>query len=254
MDYPTADVGARLHNGKFTDGDHANSIPASKDSAAYQNMVFDSLIALIVGAGLTPDEAKTDLIYKAVQEMSGVENASLTSAGIVRLSNSITSSSEVFGATPKAVKSVNDALNLLGQVVSNKAAAGHSHSLPLASTLQPGIAQLNNSITSTIQTEAATPYALKTLKDLLTQLIIDNTQSQIIGGIGTYALLSSAVSVYEGNSYAGSSLKYAGASGNAANTLMNYAGANVTGTWRCMGNSVQRQGGWQQHTLFLRIA
>ncbi len=200
----------------------------------------------VLAAGMTVDDTKLTSLSEAIAAIAS-ENSS-------ELSSALNSNSTTVGATSNAVKLLNDVLNLLAQTVADKAPADHSHTLPSASTAQSGITQLNNSIDSNNQTEAATPYALKTLKDLLTQLINDNTPSQIIGGIGTYALLSSPISVYEGNSYAGSSLKYAGASGNAANTLMNYAGANVTGTWLCMGNSVQRQAGWQQHTLFLRIA
>ncbi len=116
MDYPKSDPSAGLLNDKFTDGDPVNGLPASKDSAAYQNMVFDSLIELIIGAGLVPDEAKTDLIFKAVQAMSN-KNASLTEAGIAQLSNSLSSDSQTKAATSLAVKNLNDALLLVDSLI-----------------------------------------------------------------------------------------------------------------------------------------
>ncbi len=67
MDYPKSDPSARLHNDKFTDGDPVNGILASRDSAEYQNMVFDELINVIVGAGLTPDESVRTQLLQAIQ-------------------------------------------------------------------------------------------------------------------------------------------------------------------------------------------
>lgn len=70
MDYPTSDAGARLHNGKFTDGDPVNNIPPSKDSATYQNMVFDELINVIEAGGLTPDSTKADQLTSAINALT----------------------------------------------------------------------------------------------------------------------------------------------------------------------------------------
>lgn len=67
MDYPKSDPAAGLLNDKFTDGDPLNGTPASKDSAAYQNMVFDELINLISGAGLVPDENDVTQILQAIR-------------------------------------------------------------------------------------------------------------------------------------------------------------------------------------------
>ncbi len=69
MDYPTSDAGARLHNGKFTDGDPVNNIPPSKDSAVYQNMVFDELLNVISSAGLTPDELQDNQLSTAINTL-----------------------------------------------------------------------------------------------------------------------------------------------------------------------------------------
>jgi hypothetical protein len=72
MDYPS-DPDARLDpsTGKFTDGDPTTDLPASRDSADYQNMVFDSLINLIEGAGLEPDEEDLTLVLQAVASLAG---------------------------------------------------------------------------------------------------------------------------------------------------------------------------------------
>lgn len=75
MDYPS-EAAARLDptTGKFTDGDPLSDLPASRDSADYQNMIFDSLINLIEGASLTPDEEDLTLVLQAVQAL-GVSEA-----------------------------------------------------------------------------------------------------------------------------------------------------------------------------------
>jgi len=52
MDYPKRDD---LLNGKFTDGDPVNNIPASRDNAAQMNAVYDEIRAAIQAGGLTPN-------------------------------------------------------------------------------------------------------------------------------------------------------------------------------------------------------
>lgn len=69
MDYPKSDAGARLYNGKFTDGDPVNNIPPSKDSAVYQNMVFDELINVIESANITPNHNSTNQLQTAIQQI-----------------------------------------------------------------------------------------------------------------------------------------------------------------------------------------
>lgn len=69
MHYPISDESARLHNGKFTDGDNLAGIAASRDSAEYQNMVFDELLNVIIAGGGTPDETKRDQVATYIQAM-----------------------------------------------------------------------------------------------------------------------------------------------------------------------------------------
>lgn len=69
MDYPVSDASARLYNGKFTDGDPVNNIPPSKDSAAYQNMLFDELLNVINAGGQTPDHNQVNQLKLAIEQL-----------------------------------------------------------------------------------------------------------------------------------------------------------------------------------------
>lgn len=76
MDYPVSDATARLHptTDKFTDGDVGGGIPASKDSAEFQNAVYDEILAVITAAGLTPDEGDLTQLLQAIQDGAGLLN------------------------------------------------------------------------------------------------------------------------------------------------------------------------------------
>jgi microcystin-dependent protein len=66
MDYPLSDSNARLVGGKFTDGDPVNAVPPSKNSAEYQNAVYDELLNVIAGGDVTPNEATFDQLFTAI--------------------------------------------------------------------------------------------------------------------------------------------------------------------------------------------
>lgn len=87
--------------------------------------------------------------------IKGGEKASTSQEGIVQLSSSITSDSEEFAATSKAVnlayKEAEQALN----------AANGKWTAVQASTTQEGIVRLNDTVTSDSATEAATARAVK---------------------------------------------------------------------------------------------
>lgn len=87
--------------------------------------------------------------------IKGGEKASTSSEGIVQLSSSITSTSEEFAATSKAVnlayKEAEQALNV----------ANDKWTAVQASTTQAGIVKLNDTVTSDSATEAATARAVK---------------------------------------------------------------------------------------------
>lgn len=87
--------------------------------------------------------------------IKGGDKATTSSEGIVQLSSSITSDSEEFAATSKAVnlayKEAEQALN----------AANAKWTAVQASTTQDGIVRLNNTVTSDSSTQAATAWAVK---------------------------------------------------------------------------------------------
>lgn len=66
MDYPISDPGSQLYNNKFTDGDQSQGVAASVDKAAHMNAVYDELIAVISGYGLTPSEASFSQLFQAM--------------------------------------------------------------------------------------------------------------------------------------------------------------------------------------------
>ncbi|EOL9489245.1 tail fiber protein, partial [Escherichia coli] len=79
-------------------------------------------------------------------------DATLTSKGIVQLSNATNSTSEKLAATPKAVKAAYDLAN--GKYTAQN-----------ATTTQKGIVQLSSATNSTSETLAATPKAVKVVMD-----------------------------------------------------------------------------------------
>lgn len=97
--------------------------------------------------------------------IKGGEKASTSSEGIVQLSSSITSTSEEFAATSKAVnlayKEAEQALNT---------ANGKWTAVP-ASTTQEGIVRLNDTLASDSSTQAATASVAKTLYNLVSNAI-----------------------------------------------------------------------------------
>ncbi|ELI9384435.1 tail fiber protein [Escherichia coli] len=79
-------------------------------------------------------------------------DATLTSKGIVQLSNATNSTSEKLAATPKAVKAAYDLANA-------------KYTAQDATTARKGIVQLSSATNSTSETQAATPKAVKAAND-----------------------------------------------------------------------------------------
>ena len=103
-------------------------------------------------------DSKTKRLYHwngSYVAIKGGEKASTSSEGVVQLSSSITSTSEEFAATSKAVnlayKEAEQALNV----------ANDKWTAVQASTTQAGIVKLNDTVTSDSATEAATARAVK---------------------------------------------------------------------------------------------
>ncbi|MBJ7553154.1 hypothetical protein [Marinomonas spartinae] len=65
MDYPKRDD---LPNGRFTDGDPAHNILASRDSAEQMNAVYDEIRAAIQAGGLTPDVNDNTQLSKVLKQ------------------------------------------------------------------------------------------------------------------------------------------------------------------------------------------
>ncbi len=66
MDYPKSDPTVGLVGGKFSDGDSAGGVSASRDPAAWANAVSDELIHVIEQGGLTPNEADNTQLWQAL--------------------------------------------------------------------------------------------------------------------------------------------------------------------------------------------
>lgn len=69
MQYPISVPEVNLYSGKFTNGNPVGGIPRSIDRAEDQNRVYDELIALVVGAGLTASEADNTQVLQAVKAL-----------------------------------------------------------------------------------------------------------------------------------------------------------------------------------------
>ncbi|EIH2919786.1 tail fiber protein [Escherichia coli] len=94
-------------------------------------------------------------------------DATLTSKGIVQLSNATNSTSEKLAATPKAVKAAYDL-------------ADGKYTAQNATTAQKGIVQLSSATNSTSETQAATPKAVKAANDNANSRLAKNQNGEDI--------------------------------------------------------------------------
>jgi hypothetical protein len=123
--------------------------------------------AVVAGTGLTGGGTSGSVTLNAV-------SASTTTAGIVQLSDSTSTTSSTLAATPTAVKSAYDtAASKVASVSAGSARVtiGGTSTAPTvdvaaASTTVAGIAQLSDSTSTTSSTLAATPTAVKSAYDL----------------------------------------------------------------------------------------
>ncbi|WP_438791134.1 tail fiber protein, partial [Escherichia coli] len=113
--------------------------------------------------------AATPKAVKAAYDLANgkytAQDATTTQKGIVQLSSDTNSTSETLAATPKAVKAAYD-------LAAGKAPSSHTHpwnqitGVPTASLTAKGITQLSSATNSTSEVLAATPKAVKSVKDL----------------------------------------------------------------------------------------
>ncbi|HDL7929388.1 TPA: tail fiber protein, partial [Yersinia enterocolitica] len=101
-------------NGEFTDGNVAGGVPPTILPAAWFNTIQRELMSVLSAAEIDADSAQFNQVLLSIQKLIGegipdIKDASLTQKGIVQLSSSITSTNEALAATPKAVKTANDA-------------------------------------------------------------------------------------------------------------------------------------------------
>ncbi|EKN4862513.1 tail fiber protein, partial [Yersinia enterocolitica] len=100
-------------NGEFTDGNVAGGIPPTILPAEWFNTIQRELMSILNAAEIEADSDAFDQVLLAIQklvseEIPEVKDGSLTQKGVVQLSSSTTSVSEILAATPKAVKDMGD--------------------------------------------------------------------------------------------------------------------------------------------------
>lgn len=148
-----------------------------------------------------------------------INDATTAQKGAVQLSSSVTSTSEILAATPKAVKDAYDLANTANttanaavpqtRTISTTAplagggdlTANRTLTIADASTTVKGAVQLTNSISSTSTTTAATPSSVKTAYDLAAAAVPNtrtiSTTAPLTGGgalSGNLTLAASAAS------------------------------------------------------------
>ncbi|PVF37757.1 hypothetical protein A9313_21545, partial [Yersinia pestis] len=113
----------------------------------------------------SPDKSQSDWKSMADALNIKIQDATLTSKGIVQLSNATDSASEVMAATPKSVKAAYDL-------------ASGKYSAQDATTAQKGIVQLSSATDSTSEIMAATPKAVKSIADRVSTLNVKTVNAK----------------------------------------------------------------------------
>ncbi|HGB1437460.1 TPA: phage tail protein [Yersinia enterocolitica] len=130
IDTPTAQVD-KFGAGKngFTRGNPQTGVPATALDDDYFDAVQEELAGVVEAAGFVLNKADRAQLLAAIQHLitlgiPDLKDASVTQKGVVQLSNSTTSVSEIFAATPKAVKDMGDKALKTTNNLSEIAAAG----------------------------------------------------------------------------------------------------------------------------------
>ncbi|MFM1340242.1 phage tail protein [Yersinia enterocolitica] len=130
IDTPTAQVD-KFGAGKngFTRGNPQTGVPATALDDDYFDAVQEELAGVVEAAGFVLNKADRAQLLAAIQHLitlgiPDLKDASLTQKGVVQLSSSTTSVSEILAATPKAVKDMGDKALKTTNNLSEIAAAG----------------------------------------------------------------------------------------------------------------------------------
>ncbi|WP_438375486.1 tail fiber protein [Escherichia coli] len=157
-------------------GNTAESYKPTREEGSGRAQIFRAVITVTSDAVVelvmdtTTILPTTDYIDEKMAEHARSRNhpdATLTEKGFTQLSSATNSTSETLAATPKAVKAAYD-------LAAGKAAASHTHpwnqitGVPSASLTAKGTVQLSSATNSESETEAATPKAVKALRDMVT--------------------------------------------------------------------------------------
>jgi hypothetical protein len=114
-------LGAADPNESYVDGNTSTGIEGSVVPAASIEHTMREIVAVITAAGLTPSDSNLTQLDEAIRLLIGsnqteIGNASLTTAGITKLSNSLASDSQTIAATSFAAKKLNDAIQNLNSL------------------------------------------------------------------------------------------------------------------------------------------
>ncbi|EPN5804930.1 phage tail protein [Yersinia enterocolitica] len=130
IDTPTAQVD-KFGAGKngFTRGNPQTGVPATALDDDYFDAVQEELAGIVEAAGFVLNKADRAQLLAAIQHLitlgiPDLKDASLTQKGVVQLSSSTTSVSEILAATPKTVKDMGDKALKTTNNLSEIAAAG----------------------------------------------------------------------------------------------------------------------------------
>ncbi|HHX9043149.1 TPA: phage tail protein [Yersinia enterocolitica] len=109
------------NNGEFTDGNVAGGVPPTILPAEWFNTIQRELMSILNAAEIESDPHVFNQVLLSIQKLVSegipdLKDASLIQKGIVQLSNSTNSTSQILAATPKAVS---DLGNLLLKITNN---------------------------------------------------------------------------------------------------------------------------------------
>jgi hypothetical protein len=91
MDYPKSVPGVGLVGGKFIDENVQTGQQGSLIPAAWGNAVTDEILAVIAGAGLTPDESAYDQLLEAIETLIASGAVTYENSAAVLLADGVAS-------------------------------------------------------------------------------------------------------------------------------------------------------------------